>query len=169
MQYPFVVCITRYELQGAKFVTKLPAGKHSTKGTPLWSACSASGCVLSVCLSVGMYVCVYLCLSVNLSMCLSTRPSLHVSVCVSISPCVCLPVHLSVCVSVCLSISPCVCLSVCLSMCLSVCLSAYGVWEVQCFPRVTLILVTRVGCGRTHPDPTEDVVTSDGVLVPKGQ
>ena len=93
-----VCCVfCRYELQAAQFVTKLPAGKHSTKGTV---------------------------------------PAVHVHLFI------CSPVHLPVCV-------------------------VDG--EPAVFPTVNHISSNYTGCGRTHPDPAEDVITKDGVLVPKGK
>ena len=79
-----------------------------------------------VCLSVRLYVCPFVslsvCLSVRLSVCpFAVCPFVCLSICLSVSLSVCLSVHLSVCLYVCLY----VCLSIRSSVCQLVCLSFY--------------------------------------------
>ena len=77
---------------------------------------------MSVCLFVCLSVCLFVCLSVCLFVCLSVCLFVCLSVCLFVCLSVCLFVCLSVCLFVCLSVCLFVCLSVCLFVCLSVCL-----------------------------------------------
>uniref|UniRef100_A0A8B9JD41 Transient receptor potential cation channel, subfamily M, member 1a n=1 Tax=Astyanax mexicanus TaxID=7994 RepID=A0A8B9JD41_ASTMX len=62
---------------------------------------------------VCMFVCLCVCLSVDLSVCLCVR----LCVCLSVCLCLCVSVCVCVCLWICLSVCVCVCLSVCLSVC----------------------------------------------------
>ena len=76
-----------------------------------------------LCLSVSLYVCVSLCLSLSMSICLYVYLSLCLSLSISVFLYVCLFLHVHVSLYLSMSASLYVCLS--LHVCLSLCLSLY--------------------------------------------
>jgi len=89
----------------------------------LWVCVSVCWCV---CLFVGVSVCLWVCMSVYACVCLFVGVSVCLWVCLSVCGCVCLFVGVSVCLWVCMSVYACVCLFVDVSVCLLVCLSVCG-------------------------------------------
>lgn len=95
------------------------------------SLCIQSACLTTLCLSVCVFMSVYVCQSVCQFMCaclsvhVSLSLSVHVcrSVCLSACASVCLCVYVSVCVYVFLLMCRCIRLSMCLCVCLCVSLS----------------------------------------------
>jgi hypothetical protein len=100
---------------------------------------------------IRLSVCLFACMHVYMSVCLSVYQLVCMPVCMSVCLSACLPVCLSACLTFCLSACLPVCLSVCLSVvCLSVCLSVYTLLCISKWSTLSIRLCERSDKSHSH-------------------